>query len=102
MNDTIALTSYQFTIDTSIAEWLEQKRLTKSGSDKTIRAYRDTIQQFRTFLARGGLDLLSNPIDIARLADGQEPVLVKCPYCTGHHPEDQIEHCLFNPNRPGL
>src|SRR6266699_3889173 len=63
-----ALTSYQFTIDASIAEWLEQKRLTRSGSAKTIRAYHDTMQHFRDFLAGGGLDLLSNPIDVARVA----------------------------------
>jgi integrase len=68
MNDTTALTSYQFTIEASIAEWLEQKRLTRSGSEKTITAYRETMQQFRDFLAGGGLDLLSNPIDVARLA----------------------------------
>ncbi|HEX6480807.1 MAG TPA: tyrosine-type recombinase/integrase [Ktedonobacteraceae bacterium] len=63
-----ALTHYQFTIDASIAEWLEQKRLTRSGSAKTITAYRETMQQFRDFLTGGGLDLLSNPIDVARVA----------------------------------
>lgn len=67
MPDT-ALTLPQFTIDASITEWLEQKRLTKSGSEKTIRAYRETVEQFRAFLAQGGLDLLDNPIDIARVA----------------------------------
>src|SRR6266849_8850906 len=66
--ETRAVTSYLFTIGASIAEWLEQKRLTKSGSAKTVRAYGDTIEQFRAFLAGGGLDLLSNPIDIARVA----------------------------------
>jgi len=66
--ETRAVTSYQFTIEASITEWLEQKRLTKSGSEKTITAYRDTMQQFRQFLSQGGLDLLSNPIDVARLA----------------------------------
>jgi site-specific recombinase XerD len=68
MNDETALTSYQFTIDSAITEWLEQKRLTRSGSAKTIWAYHDTMQQFRDFLAGGGLNLLSNPIDIARVA----------------------------------
>lgn len=68
MNDETALTSYQFTIDSSITEWLEQKRTTRSGSAKTITAYRETIQQFRDFLVQGGLDLLSNPIDVARIA----------------------------------
>jgi site-specific recombinase XerD len=68
MNDETALTSYQFTIDSSITEWLEQKRTTRSGSGKTITAYRETMQQFRAFLAQGDLDLLSNPIDIARVA----------------------------------
>jgi hypothetical protein len=68
MIDETALTSYQFTIDSSITEWLEQKRTTRSGSEKTITAYRETMQQFRAFLAQGHLDLLSNPIDIARVA----------------------------------
>jgi hypothetical protein len=40
------------------------------------------------------------PGEVIRLAAGQEPVLVKCPYCTGRHLESQIEYCLFNPNRP--
>ncbi len=68
MNNETALASYQFTIDASIAEWIEQKKTTRSGSVKTITAYRETIQQFRAFLALGGLDLLSNPIDVARVA----------------------------------
>lgn len=67
MSDT-ALTLPQFTIDASIAEWLKQKETTRSGSTKTITAYGDTIQQFRAFLADFGLDLLGNPIDIARVA----------------------------------
>ena len=66
MPDT-ALTAYQFTIDAAIAEWLTQKE-TRTSSQKTRQAYEDTMQQFRDFLARGGLDLLSNPIDIARVA----------------------------------
>ncbi|HEX6477243.1 MAG TPA: site-specific integrase [Ktedonobacteraceae bacterium] len=68
MAEQTALTAYQFTIEASIAEWLEQKRLTRSGSAKTITAYRETMQQFRDLLAGGGFDLLSNPIDVARLA----------------------------------
>jgi site-specific recombinase XerD len=68
MNDDTALTLPQFTIEASIEEWLAQKRTTRSGSAKTNTAYGDTIQQFRDFLTGGGLDLLSNPIDIARVA----------------------------------
>ncbi len=67
MNDTQALTSYQFTIDSAVAEWIAQKH-TRTGSQKTRQAYEDTMRQFRDFLAGGGLDLLSNPIDIARVA----------------------------------
>ena len=66
MSDT-ALTLYQFTIEASIIEWLEQKK-TRTGSERTHQAYADTMSQFRAFLARGDLDLLSNPIDIARIA----------------------------------
>jgi site-specific recombinase XerD len=67
MNDTQALTTYQFTIDRAVAEWLAQKH-TRTGSRKTRQAYEDTMRAFRDFLERGGLDLLSNPIDIARVA----------------------------------
>src|SRR5260370_7870689 len=67
MDDTQALTTYQFTIDSALAEWLAQKT-TRTGSHKTRKAYEHTMCQFRDFLARGGLDLLSNPIDIARVA----------------------------------
>jgi integrase len=68
MNDETALILSQFTIETSTKEWLAQKRTTRSGSDKTNEAYRETIQQFRDFLTPFTLDLLSNPIDIARIA----------------------------------
>jgi site-specific recombinase XerD len=67
MIESSALTPYQFTIDSAINEWLEQKRTTRSGSPKTIMAYRETIASFRQFLAPH-CDLLSNPIDIARIA----------------------------------
>ncbi len=64
-----SLTLPRFTIDASIPEWLAQKRTTRSGSDKTTTAYRETIASFRQFLAEPfHLDLLDNPIDIARLA----------------------------------
>src|SRR5260370_2191207 len=66
MPDT-ALAPYQFTIDAAVAEWLAQKEM-RTGSRKTRAAYEDTMRQFRAFLATGGLDLLSNPIDIARVA----------------------------------
>lgn len=62
-----AIVPYQFTINSAIKEWLAQKT-TRTGSQKTRLAYQDTMQQFRHTLATGGLDLLSNPIDIARVA----------------------------------
>ena len=65
--DETALTLYQFTLDAAIIEWLSQKE-TRTGSAKTRQAYQDTMQQFRAFLGSGSLDLLSNPIDIARVA----------------------------------
>ena len=66
MPDT-AIAPYQFTIDAAIAEWLAQKE-TRTGSQKTRQAYEETMRQFRQFLSKGDLDLLSNPIDIARVA----------------------------------
>ncbi len=62
-----ALTTYQFTIDKAIAEWLEQKRL-RTGSQKTYDAYSETMQSFRQVLSCGNIDLLDNPTDIQRLA----------------------------------
>src|SRR5258708_31038238 len=62
-----AIVPYQFTIDSAIKEWLAQKE-TRTGSAKTRQPYEDTMRQFRAFLASGNLDLLGNPIDIARLA----------------------------------
>ncbi len=64
---TTAVQAYQFTIDNAVKEWLEQKR-TRTGSERTRGAYQDTLQEFRRFLQRGDLDLLSNPIDVARVA----------------------------------
>src|SRR5712692_4618900 len=64
---TQAITPYQFTIDAASAEWLALKE-TRTGSRKTRQAYEDTMRQFRQFLSKGGLDLLSNPVDIARVA----------------------------------
>jgi site-specific recombinase XerD len=68
VNETQSLALPSFTIDASITEWLAQKRTTRSGSDKTNEAYRDTIASFRAFLMPFNVDLLSNPIDIARIA----------------------------------
>jgi integrase len=59
--------TYQFTLDKAIFEWLQQKH-TRTGSEKTRKAYIDTMRSFRETLQRGGLDLLDNPIDIARVA----------------------------------
>ncbi len=64
---TTAIQEYQFTLDSAIREWVEQKR-TRTGSERTKQAYQDTLQEFRRFLQRGDLDLLSNPIDVARIA----------------------------------
>lgn len=62
------LTQYQFTVEKAILEWLYQKRVTKSNSEKTNTAYHGTLQSFRDTLQSAGLDILSNPVDIARIA----------------------------------
>jgi integrase len=62
-----ALTHFEFTIDVAVSEWLLQKER-HTGSVKTRRAYETTLADFRAFLHRANLDLLSNPVDIARLA----------------------------------
>ena len=67
MDSEKALTKHQFSLEAAILEWLRQKQ-TRTGSKKTRTAYEDTMQSFRMTLQRGELDLLSNPIDIARVA----------------------------------
>lgn len=66
MNAETALTSAHLTIDSAVAEWLAQKETI--GSKRTRAEYEETMRRFRALLAQGGLDLLSNPIDIARIA----------------------------------
>jgi site-specific recombinase XerD len=58
---------YQFTLDSAVAEWIAQKK-TRTNSAKTEKAYQDTMAAFRAFLHQGNLDLLDNPIDVARIA----------------------------------
>ncbi len=65
-NENTALQTRQFTVDASIIEWLAEKE--RTGSARTRRAYEDTMRSFRAFLAQGLIDLLDNPIDLARLA----------------------------------
>lgn len=48
---------YHRTLDDLIEGWLLEKQVSKSGSKKTDRAYRDTLHSFRETLLRGGLDL---------------------------------------------
>src|SRR5580765_1976407 len=62
------LTPYTFSIDQAIAEWLYRKKISKSGSEKTQKAYKDTITSLRETLQRGGLDLLSDPGQVSRVA----------------------------------
>jgi site-specific recombinase XerD len=52
-------------IDYALAAWLHAKS-TRTGSAKTERAYRDTLQRFRWALQQFGLDL---DADTARVAD---------------------------------
>jgi integrase len=54
-------------IDLAVAAWLKAKE-NASGSKKTARAYRDTIDQFRVLLRSGGLDLDSDPVQLALAA----------------------------------
>src|SRR5579859_7045011 len=63
-----ALTTNAFTVDQAITEWLYRKKISKSGSEKTQKAYRDTMKSLRETLQRGGLDLLSDPTEVARVA----------------------------------
>jgi integrase/recombinase XerC len=54
-------------IDLAVAAWLHAKE-NASGSKKTARAYRDTLEAFRLQLAQAGLDLDSEPVQVALLS----------------------------------
>ncbi len=62
-----SIQAYQFTLDSAISEWIAQKK-TRTNSAKTEKAYQDTMFAFHAFLGQGNLDLLDNPIDVARIA----------------------------------
>ena len=62
-----SLTAYQFSLDSAIAEWVAQKKI-RTGSEKTEKAYDDTMQAFRAFLSLGGFDLLMDLSDDTTLA----------------------------------
>lgn len=85
MDHQTALTPYQFTIDAAIAEWLSRKEM-RTGSKRTRSAYKNTLESFRVFLRRWQIDLLDNPVDIARLAAqwANERTLQR------HHPETDL------------
>ena len=68
MQQSTAIQQYSFTVEQAITEWLYRKRISKSGSEKTQTAYRDAIDSLRETLQRGGLDLLSDPTEVARVA----------------------------------
>ncbi len=57
-----SLIQYNHTLDNLIEGWLLEKRTSQSGSVKTDRAYRETLQSFRETLRHGGLDLDSENI----------------------------------------
>ncbi len=69
MEDTTTLTTVvtSSVIDLTMYAWLDAK-FHKSTSEKTRRAYTETIQQFRALLQVQGLDLGSNPAAVALVA----------------------------------
>lgn len=84
VSNTSLITVDSLNIDNTVAEWLLSKRLagstrnvtttSASGEEvtgvvsRTEQEYAKIMQSFREFLAIGNLDLLSNPVDIARVA----------------------------------
>jgi site-specific recombinase XerD len=59
--------SYTLTVEQMIAAWLNAKT-SRSGSEKTRRAYADTLQSFRVLLLATGLDLFSDQVSLLALA----------------------------------
>src|SRR5260370_31328721 len=54
-------------VDLAVYAWLDAK-FHKSTSEKTRKAYTDTINQFRGLLSTQGLDLTSNPSAVGLVA----------------------------------
>lgn len=66
---TLSTQSVVMSLEQCIAGWLHAKQ-GRSGSTKTLTAYRDNLEQFRTVLAASGLDLDGPPSVVAPLAQG--------------------------------
>lgn len=83
--NTALLTVDSLNIDYAVAEWLLSKRLAGSKRNvtttseetgeqitevvnRTEEEYASIMQSFRAYLAQGHMDLLSNPVDITRVA----------------------------------
>jgi len=63
-----SLSNRKLEIEDMMNEWLLRKATSKSGSQRTIEAYKDTLQSFRTLLRGRGMDLLDESIELARVA----------------------------------
>jgi len=64
MSTALAISQHEYPIEFAISVWLDAKRRL-SGSEKTRRAYADTLAGFRHALQRTGLDLTSPARDVA-------------------------------------
>lgn len=70
LNSHVEIPAYQsMTIEQTVAAWLSAKS-DRTHSEKTARAYRDTIHEFRAMLQSAGLELDSEPAIVATLAQG--------------------------------
>lgn len=91
MTESQALTRYEFTIAASIPEWLTSKE-NRTGSQKTRRSYQDALASFRAYLSLANLDLLDNPIDVARVA----PLWAGSRLVSSKRPSEQVAPSTFN------
>lgn len=80
----------EITIDQAIAAWVDAKR-GKSGSEKTRKAYEETVESFRRALAQFTLDLNSDLRQVALIVQGwartREP---------GANREDEVSNATYN------
>jgi integrase len=58
-----------FSVDQAIAAWLDAK-FKRSRSEKTRKAYCDTVASFRAVLSQFGLDLYGDPVRVSLVAQG--------------------------------
>jgi integrase len=68
-NTALVLSEREYPLEMAVSLWLHEKTK-RSGSMKTLRAYKDTLESLRATLRRGGLDLDSPTREVSTVIQG--------------------------------